>query len=103
MSKIKKGDEVIVITGRDKGRRGTVSRVLEGALIIEGINVVKKHTKGNPQAGISGGIVDKEMPIDISNVALFNSKTGKADKVGFKTDDDGKKVRIFKSNQALVD
>jgi large subunit ribosomal protein L24 len=103
MSKIKKGDEVIVITGRDKGRRGTVSRVLEGALIIEGINVVKKHTKGNPQAGISGGIVDKEMPIDISNVALFNSKTGKADKVGFKTGDDGKKVRIFKSNQALVD
>ena len=103
MSKIKKGDEVIVITGRDKGRRGTVSRVLEGALIIEGINVVKKHTKGNPQAGVSGGIVDKEMPIDISNVALFNSKTGKADKVGFKTGDDGKKVRIFKSNQALVD
>lgn len=103
MSKIKKGDEVIVITGRDKGRRGTVSRVLDGALIIEGINVVKKHTKGNPQAGISGGIVDKEMPIDISNVALFNSKTGKADKVGFKTGDDGKKVRIFKSNQALVD
>ncbi|EIT71977.1 MULTISPECIES: 50S ribosomal protein L24 [Hydrocarboniphaga] len=103
MSKIKKGDEVIVITGRDKGRRGTVSRVLDGALIIEGINVVKKHTKGNPQAGISGGILDKEMPIDISNVALFNSKTGKADKVGFKTGDDGKKVRIFKSNQALVD
>jgi large subunit ribosomal protein L24 len=103
MSKIKKGDEVIVITGRDKGRRGTVSRVLDGALIIEGINVVKKHTKGNPQAGVSGGIVDKEMPIDISNVALFNSKTGKADKVGFKTGDDGKKVRIFKSNQALVD
>ena len=103
MSKIKKGDEIIVITGRDKGRRGTVSRVLDGALIIEGINVVKKHTKGNPQAGISGGIVDKEMPIDISNVALFNSKTGKADRVGFKTGDDGKKVRIFKSNQALVD
>lgn len=103
MSKIKKGDEIIVITGRDKGRRGTVSRVLEGALIIEGINVVKKHTKGNPQAGISGGILDKEMPIDISNVALFNSKTGKADKVGFKIGDDGKKVRIFKSNQALVD
>ncbi len=103
MSKIKKGDEVIVITGRDKGRRGTVSRVLEGALIVDGINVVKKHTKGNPQAGVSGGIVDKEMPIDISNVALFNSKTGKADKVGYKIGDDGKKVRIFKSNQALVD
>ena len=103
MSKIKKGDEVIVITGRDKGRRGTVSRVLEGALIVDGINVVKKHTKGNPQAGVSGGIVDKEMPIDISNVALFNSKTGKADKVGYKIGDDGKKGRIFKSNQALVD
>jgi large subunit ribosomal protein L24 len=106
MSKIKKGDDVIVITGKDKGRRGTVSRVLEGAVIVEGINVVKKHQKGNPQAGVSGGIVDKEMPIDISNVALFNTRTGKADKVGFKFVGEGaerKKLRIFKSNQELVD
>ena len=103
MSKIKKGDDVIVITGRDKGRRGTVTRVLEGALLVEGINVVKKHQKGNPQAGVSGGIIDKEMPIDISNVALFNARTGKADKVGFKVGADGKKQRIFKSNQELVD
>lgn len=103
MSKIKKGDEVIVITGRDKGRRGKVSRVLEGAVIVDGINVAKKHSKGNPQAGVAGGIVDKEMPIDISNVALFNPKTGKGDKVGFKVEADGKKVRIFKSSQELVD
>ena len=106
MSKIKKGDDVIVITGKDKGRRGTVSRVLDGALVIEGINIAKRHTKGNPQAGVAGGIVEKTMPIDISNVALFNAKTGKADRVGYKFEGEGanrKKVRVFKSNQALVD
>ena len=106
MSKIKKGDDVIVITGKDKGRRGNVMQVLDGALVVEGINIAKRHTKGNPQAGVSGGIVDKTMPIDISNVALFNAKTGKADKVGFKFVGEGadrKKVRIFKSNQELVD
>ncbi|SHG76721.1 large subunit ribosomal protein L24 [Hydrocarboniphaga daqingensis] len=106
MSKIKKGDEIIVITGKDKGRRGNVSRVLDGALVVEGINVAKRHTKGNPQAGVAGGIVEKEMPIDISNVALFNSKTGKADRVGFKFVGEGadrKKVRIFKSSKELVD
>lgn len=106
MSKIKKGDDVIVITGKDKGRRGNVTQVLEGALVIEGINIAKRHTKGNPQAGVSGGIIEKTMPIDISNVALFNAKTGKADKVGFKFVGEGesrKKVRIFKSSKELVD
>jgi large subunit ribosomal protein L24 len=106
MSKIKKGDHVIVLTGRDKGRKGTVTQVLEGAVVVEGINIVKKHSKGNPQAGVAGGIVEKEMPIDISNVALFNSKTGKADRVGFKFVGEGadrKKVRVFKSSQELVD
>ena len=105
MSKIKKGDEIIVITGKDKGRRGNVSRVLDGALVVEGINVAKRHTKGNPQAGVAGGIVEKEMPIDISNVALFNSKTGKADRVGFKFVGEGadrKKDRIFMSSYELV-
>jgi len=106
MSKIKKGDDVIVTTGKDKGRRGNVTQVLDGALVIEGINIAKRHTKGNPQAGVAGGIIEKTMPIDISNVALFNAKTGKADKVGFKFVGEGesrKKVRIFKSNQELVD
>jgi large subunit ribosomal protein L24 len=106
MSKIKKGDDVIVITGRDRGRRGTVSKVLDGKLLVEGINVVKKHQKGNPQGGVAGGIIEKEMPIETSNVALFNPATGKAGKIGFKFVGEGearKKVRFFKSNQELVD
>lgn len=107
MNKIRKGDEVIVITGRDKGRRGTVSRVIaDGTLIIEGINVVKKHQRPNPNIGLPGGIIEKEMPIQASNVMLWNEKAGKGDRVGFKIEGDGeqsRKVRIFKSNQALVD
>jgi large subunit ribosomal protein L24 len=99
MNKIRKGDEVIVITGRDKGKRGTVAeRVNETHLIVEGINVAKKHVKPNPLKGTTGGVVDKTMPIDQSNVALYNPATGKADRVGFKVLADGKKVRVFKSS-----
>jgi len=103
MKKIKKGDEVIVTIGKDKGKRGTVSQVLveEGKLLIGGINIAKKHTKPNPNAGVAGGIVEKEMPIDVSNVMVFNPKTGKGDRVGFKIEGD-KKVRIFKSNNEVV-
>jgi len=103
MKKIKKGDEVIVTIGKDKGKRGTVSQVLveEGKLVIGGINIAKKHTKPNPNAGVAGGIVEKEMPIDVSNVMVFNPKTGKGDRVGFKIEGD-KKVRIFKSNNEVV-
>ncbi|MDP3293408.1 MAG: 50S ribosomal protein L24 [Nevskia sp.] len=107
MRKIKKGDEIIIITGKDKGRRGNVSVVQDdGKIIVEGLNLAKKHQKGNPQAGISGGIVQKEMPLDASNVMLFNAKTGKGDRVGFKFLGEGearRKVRYFKSNQEVLD
>ncbi|RLJ68547.1 50S ribosomal protein L24 [Sulfurisoma sediminicola] len=104
MNKIRKGDDVIVITGKDKGKRGTVLiRVDEERLVVEGINRVKKHTKPNPMKGQPGGIVEKEMPIHISNVALFNPATKKADRVGVKTLEDGRKVRVFKSNSEVVD
>lgn len=103
-SKIKKGDEVIVTTGKDKGKRGTVVKVLsDERLVVENVNMVKKHTKPNPNRGEPGGILDKEMPLHISNVALYNPVTGKGDKVGFKFLEDGKKVRVFKSNQEVVD
>ena len=99
MNKIRKGDQVIVTTGRDKGKRGTVAeRVDEQLLLVEGINVVKKHVKPNPLKGTTGGVIDKTMPIQQSNVALFNPATGKADRVGIKTLADGKKVRVFKSS-----
>jgi large subunit ribosomal protein L24 len=99
MEKIKKGDEVIVITGRDKGKRGVVlNRVDESHLLIEGVNMVKKNQKPNPMKGETGGIVDKTMPIDQSNVMIFNPATGKGDRVGFKVLEDSKKVRVFKSN-----
>jgi large subunit ribosomal protein L24 len=99
MNKIRKGDEVIVITGRDKGKRGTVAeRVNETHLIVEGINVAKKHVKPNPLKGTTGGVVDKTMPIDQSNVALYNPATGKADRVVVKTLADGKRVRVYKSS-----
>jgi large subunit ribosomal protein L24 len=102
MGKIIKGDEVVVITGKDKGKRGTVlQRVDAQHLLVEGINVVKKHQKPNPMKGLTGGVVDKTMPIDISNVALFNAKTGKADKVGI-TIKDGKKIRVFRSSGVAV-
>ena len=104
MNKIRKGDEVIVTTGKDKGRRGTVLRVFsDDRLLVEGINVAKKHQKGNPNQGVQGGIVDKEMPIAISNVMVFNPKTKKGDRVGIRSLDDGKKVRFFKSNGEVVD
>lgn len=104
MNKIRKGDGVIVITGRDKGKRGVVlSRVDDRLLLVEGINRVKKHTKPNPMKGQQGGIVEKEMPIQISNVALFNPATQKADRVGIKMLEDGRKVRVFKSNGEAVD
>jgi len=99
MERIRKGDEVVVIAGRDKGKRGTVlARIDERHVTVEGINVVKKHVRPNPMKGVTGGIVDKTMPIDQSNVAIFNPKTGKADRVGIKTLADGKKVRVYKSS-----
>ena len=103
MNKIITGDEVIVTTGRDKGKRGTVAeRVDEQLLLVEGINVVKKHVKPNPLKGTTGGVIDKTMPIQQSNVALFNPATGKADRVGIKILADGKKVRVFKSSGEQV-
>ena len=101
MNKIKKGDDVIVTTGKDKGKRGTVSQVLEGKLVVSGVNVAKKHQKGNPNAGVAGGVVEKEMPIDVSNVLVFNPKSGKGERVGFRVEG-GKKVRFFKSSKELV-
>ena len=103
MNKIRKGDEVIVLTGRDKGKRGTVAaRVDDAHLLIDGVNVVKKHVRPNPLKGTTGGIVDKTMPIHQSNVAIFNAATGKADRVGIKQLEDGKKVRVFKSSGAEI-
>ena len=104
MNRIRQGDEVIVITGRDKGRRGNVTRVLDdGRVIVENVNLVKKHQKPNPNAGVAGGIIEKEAPLDISNVMLFNAVTGKGDRVGIKTLGDGRRVRVFKSNGEVVD
>ena len=103
MEKIRKGDEVVVITGKDKGKRGTVVLRVDGEhVVVEGVNRAKKHVKPNPIKGVAGGIVDKDMPIHISNVALFNAATKKADRVGIKVLDDGRKVRVFKSNGELV-
>ena len=102
MKKIRKGDEVIVLTGKDKGKRGKVERVVDDRVVVAGVNVAKKTVKPNPMTGATGGIEDKLMPIHVSNVALFNEKTGKADRVGFK-DVDGKKVRVFKSNGEVVE
>ncbi len=103
MEKIRKGDEVVVIAGRDKGKRGTVlTRVDEDHLLVEGINMVKKNQKPNPMKGQTGGIVDKNMPIDQSNLMLFNPATGKGDRVGIKALEDGKRVRFFKSNGEQV-
>jgi large subunit ribosomal protein L24 len=104
MNKIRRGDEVVVTTGRDKGKRGAVLSVLDtGRVVVEGVNKVKRHTRPNPMKGVAGGILEKEMSIDISNVALFNGATQKADRVGFKTLGDGRKVRVFKSNGEVVD
>jgi len=99
MNKIRKGDQVIVLTGRDKGKRGTVTlRVDEDHIVVEGVNVVKKHVKPNPMKGTTGGVIDKTMPIHQSNVAIYNATTGKADRVGIKVLADGKKTRVFKSS-----
>ena len=99
MNKIRKGDEVIVITGRDKGKRGTVvQRASEERVLVEGINLVKKHAKPNPMKGVAGGIIEKAMPIHQSNVAIYNKATGKADRVGIKTLQDGTRMRVFKSS-----
>jgi large subunit ribosomal protein L24 len=104
MQKIKQGDEVIVRTGKDKGKSGRVSKVLKNnKVLVEGINQVKKNQKPNPNAGVSGGIIVKDMPINISNVGLYNPATKKADRVGFKFLEDGKKVRYFKSTNEVVD
>ena len=104
MNRIKKGDEVIVISGRDKGKRGAVLRRVDDELVVvEGVNRVKKHARPNPMKGVTGGIVDKDLPIHISNVALFNPATQKADRVGIKSLEGGRKVRVFKSNGEQVD
>ncbi len=99
MNKIRKGDQVIVLTGRDKGKRGTVAqRVDADRIVVDGVNVVKKHVKPNPMKGTTGGVVDKTLPIHQSNVAIYNSASGKADRVGIKLLEDGKKVRVYKSS-----
>jgi large subunit ribosomal protein L24 len=104
VNKIRKGDKVIVNTGKDKGKQGIVSDLIgENRVVVEGLNMVKKNTKPNPGKGEQGGIISKEMPLDISNIAIFNNVTSKADKVTFKTLKDGKKIRIFKSNQEAID
>jgi len=104
MNKIRTGDDVMVLTGRDKGQRGSVVRVLDDErLIVQGVNMVKRHTKPNPMQNQPGGIIEKEAPIRVSNVGLFNPVTGRADRVGFRTLDDGRKVRYFKSNGEILD
>jgi large subunit ribosomal protein L24 len=103
MNKIRKGDEVVVLTGKDKGKRGTVLNVLDSHVVVEGVNRVKKAVKPNPMRGTTGGLIDKDMPIDISNVALFNPATGKGDRIGIRSLEDGRKVRFFKSNGEVLD
>ena len=103
MNKIRKGDEVVVITGRDKGRRGTVIKVLEEKVLVENINMVKRHTRPNPQKGTQGGIVEKEAPLHLSNVQLWNPAAKKGDRIGVRTLVDGRRVRYFKSNDEVVD
>jgi len=104
MNKLKRGDEVFVSVGKDKGRRGTIVEILDKQkVLVEGINIVKKHTKPNPNAGVEGGIIDKTMPIDISNVMIWNAENEQPDKVGIKTEKDGKKVRIFKKTGKTID
>lgn len=104
MRKIKKGDEVIVVAGRDKGKRGTIMRVMrDGRALVDNVNLVKRHTKPNPNKGITGGILEKEAPIQLSNVMLFNPQTKKGDRIGFKQLEDGRKVRVFRSTGEVVD
>jgi large subunit ribosomal protein L24 len=104
MERIKKGDEVIVVAGKDKGRRGSVLRVYaDGRVLVENVNVARKHQRPNPNAGVAGGIIEKEMPLDASNVMLFNPTTNKGDRIGFRLLTDGRKVRYFKSNDEVLD
>jgi large subunit ribosomal protein L24 len=102
MRKLKKDDQVVVITGKDKGKRGAIQRVLDdNRVLVAGVNIIKKHTKANPQLGVQGGIVEREASIEMSNVAIYNPKTNKADRVGFK-EQDGKKVRVYKSSGDVI-
>ena len=104
MSKLRKGDDVVVLTGRDKGKRGTVLQIIENnRILVDNVNVIKKHVKPNPNRGETGGIIEREAPIQISNVALFNPNTNKADRVGYKVLEDGRKVRVFKSDGEVAD
>ncbi len=103
MQKIKKNDTVIVITGKDKGRTGSVTKIVGERAYVDGINMVKKHQKPNPQANVQGGIIEKEAPIQLSNIAILNPETNKADRVGFKILNDGKKVRFYKSTNEVID
>ncbi|CAA0111992.1 MULTISPECIES: 50S ribosomal protein L24 [Zhongshania] len=104
MRKIKREDEIIVLTGKDKGKRGVVQKVMDNnKLLVSGINMIKKHQRPNPQLGVAGGIVEKEAPIQVSNVAIYNPASKKADRVGFKVAEDGSKTRIFKSSGEAVD
>ncbi len=104
MSKIRKGDDVVVLSGRDKGKRGTVLQIIENnRILVDNINVIKKHVKPNPNRGETGGIIEKEAPIQISNVALFNPNSNKADRVGYKLLEDGRKVRVFRSDGEVAD
>ena len=103
MNRIRKGDQVIVIAGADKGKKGEVVRVAGDKLVVQNVNIIKRHTKPNPQAGQAGGIVEREAPIHISNVMLFNSASGKGERVGFKVLEDGRKVRVFRSSGEAID
>lgn len=104
MQRIRKGDDVVVIAGRDKGKRGSVLRVMsDGRVVVADVNMVKRHTKPNPNRGVTGGIIEKEMPLDPSNIMLFNPQTSKGDRVGFRILEDGRKVRYFKSTDEVVD
>ena len=104
MNRIRKGDTVVIMVGKDRGRQGTVLRMLpDNRVIVEGLNLVKKHTKPNPQAGLQGGIVEREAPLALSNVQIYNPATQRPDRIGFRTLEDGRKVRFFKSNQEVID
>lgn len=103
MNRIRKGDQIVVIAGKDKGKKSEITRVAGDRVLVANINVVKRHTKANPQAGQAGGIVEREAPIHISNVMLFNPVTGKGDRVGFKVLEDGRKVRVFRSSGEAID
>ena len=103
MNRIRKGDQVVVIAGKDKGKKGDVVRVAGDKIVVSNVNVIKRHTKPNPQAGVAGGVVEREAPIHISNVMLFNPATGKGDRIGFKVLEDGRKLRVFRSSGEAID